>query len=125
MERQVTKIEGVLARAGVGGFLGNLDVMYDEADESAAQAEAFVLALREKFGDQDWAARELADAIRTDEELKSLTPDEIGVDQPGSLTRRVAAWLRKHQGTRYGPEGRHVLKVREVKKTARWVLRRH
>jgi hypothetical protein len=116
---------GVLARAGVGGFLGNLDVMYDEADESAAQAEAFVLALREKFGDQDWAARELADAIRTDEELKSLTPDEIGVDQPGSLTRRVAAWLRKHQGTRYGPEGRHVRKVREVKKTARWVLRRH
>jgi hypothetical protein len=34
-------VAGVLARAGITGFLGNLEELYDEADESAGQWEAF------------------------------------------------------------------------------------
>ncbi|MGH9785153.1 MAG: hypothetical protein ACRD88_13310, partial [Terriglobia bacterium] len=100
----IKTLGGVLAHAGITGFLGNQDEMYDEADETASQWEAFLQGLRDEYGDEQITSAQVAERIRTDEKLRALAPDDLGVDQPGSLTLRTGKAFSKRQETRFGPE---------------------
>jgi hypothetical protein len=89
-------VAGVLARAGITGFLGNLEELYDQADESAGQWEAFLQALVDEYGrDQEFIIKQVEERLKTDEKLRALAPDELDVDQPKGLARRIGNAFKK------------------------------
>jgi len=53
------KVGGVLAHAGITGFLGNLDELYDRVDEEGQQWQRFLTAWHETLGDNELTVKEL------------------------------------------------------------------
>jgi len=98
-------IGGILAYAGVDGFLGNLDDMYDRMDEDTIAWDEFLGCLLEHFPD-GFITRNLVDAIEAGGILSDIAPEEIGeaVSKRGSATRKVGRVLKKHEGRQY-PHG--------------------
>ena len=54
---------GILAYAGVKGFLQNLDALYEQNDEETSEWEAFLLAWSDAFGERSVTVAELCDAL--------------------------------------------------------------
>jgi cation transport regulator ChaC len=61
-------VGSILKFAGVNGFLGNLDKLYDEMDEENAQWALFLQAWKDTFGDRAVFVKELVDALAKEEE---------------------------------------------------------
>lgn len=61
----VKLIGGILAHAGVPGFLSNLEQLYEEADEEGAQWEAFFFAWYGTVGDAWVPLARIAQALQT------------------------------------------------------------
>src|SRR5262249_6745494 len=59
-EGWATTIGGVLARAGIEGFLGNLDELYAQVDEDEVAWEAFLAAWWSRYRDTVRTVAELA-----------------------------------------------------------------
>ncbi len=56
-------VGGILAFAGVGGFLQNLDALYEQNDEETGEWEAFLLAWSEVFGEETITVADLCDTL--------------------------------------------------------------
>ena len=77
-------VGSILAHAGIGAFLGNLEEFLAEADEDALQWEAFLWALAERYPDgQVFLASDLAECLRvpdgtlTKNSLRAVLPDGL------------------------------------------------
>ena len=115
-------LAGVLAVAGVGGFLANLPAFYDASDAEGAEIRAFLAAW--------WGAQGAAPA--TVAELFALatapeSPLDVSARSEQGQKVRLGQLLRSLAGRRYGlGEGLTVEIAREgtEKRAVRWRLRR-
>jgi hypothetical protein len=80
-------IGGILEHAGVHGFLGNLEALYNHADEEAAEWEAFLLSLAGHFRGRDFTTAALG------RDLESLPA--LVAELPGNLEE---AWAKRNSG---------------------------
>jgi hypothetical protein len=75
--------------------------------------------------DQEFIIKQVEERLKTDEKLRALAPDELDVDQPKGLARRIGNAFKKIQERRFGPEGRHVKKAGKTREgKGRWILRK-
>lgn len=102
---------GILAHADVTGFLGNLDSLYDQADEEATAWEAFLRTWQRAYGDTPVLVGELAERAEQDGDLRDVLPDDLGValeKSQASFKAKLGRALGKRAGTRYGDDGLRV-----------------
>ena len=104
----VNVVGGILQTAKVGGFLSNLETLYDAADEEGLQWEAFLIALQECFH-QDWFTTvKISDGLLDKPSLVEALPDELGspfrydggIDH--HFKQKLGIELKKRINTRYG-----------------------
>jgi hypothetical protein len=69
---------GILAHAGIAGFLGNLGEFWDSADEEGAEWQAFLLAWYVRFGEEALTCSQVADALQEDAALREALPGALG-----------------------------------------------
>ncbi len=119
-------IGGILAFAGVEGFLGNLEELYDKADESSAEWEAFLQEWWRQLGDDSITGKALTKLITEEKALKDALPGDLSeaFDKgEGSFTRRLGKALAKRAGTRYGDKGWHISEAGEERRAKLWRVR--
>ncbi|MBU1194018.1 MAG: hypothetical protein KKE62_01705 [Proteobacteria bacterium] len=101
-------VGGVLHNAGLVDFLSNLEILYQDADDESNQYEHFLQAWHEHFGTREVTAKEICQS-----RLVEFLPESVlGVaPRSGNLTQKVGKMLSKFAGTRFGPEGYHLVKL--------------
>jgi hypothetical protein len=122
-------VGGILENAGVDGFLGNVESMYDSADEEGVQWEAFLLALHEHFSDRWVRTQTICEALRKNRDLADLLPDKFDspFDYYGEVTekfrRKFGIELRKRVNTRFGSSQVYIRQERDShRKVAKWQI---
>jgi hypothetical protein len=105
-EEWTETIGGILAHAGIDGFLSGMGALHDEADTESVEWERFLRIWRDEFGGAavktgDVVAR-LLDAEGTSN-LRETLPTDLApkLGSPG-LGVAVGKALTKRRGTRYG-----------------------
>ena len=96
---------GALHHAGVPGFLGNLDEMYDRMDPEAREWEAFLTALFEDLGEKPFTVAQLTARLESNAGLRGLLPTALVDDLGGrsaEFNRRLGQALAAQRGHRYG-----------------------
>lgn len=112
-------VGGILARAGVDGFLGNLGDLYERADEESTEWETFLAALADRFPD-GFTSGDVADAL---DALADVLPATLADKADGKGFRRaLGRALGAKDSTRFGDrELRLVRGVEDTRnRTARW-----
>jgi hypothetical protein len=115
-EPWVETVGGILAYAGVSGFLGNLGDHWEQTDEDAAQWEGFLMAIRDRFDMEEWPTRDLAAAIETsgsDSDLRASLPDDLAsAYMSSSFAIKLGRQISLRRDTRYGDLGLHLVRTR-------------
>lgn len=110
-------VGGMLAHAGIDGFLANLDELYDQADEEAAAWEAFLLAWADTYGTSPIVVADLtSDLLGNGGRVRDALPDELAAAldrSPASLRSKLGKALGKRAGTRYGALGHRIERAGE------------
>src|ERR687897_2861968 len=70
-------VGGMVAFAGIPGFLGNLSALYDKADEGNAEWEEFLHAWWETFAESPVTVAQLTKRVDTDEDLREALPPDL------------------------------------------------
>ncbi len=109
-------IGGILAFAGVPGFLENRNDMLEQADEDAPEWEAFLLAWQDEFGDEAVTTAQVADrldaALAAD--LRAALPGHLAdalTNKAKSFTRRLGRALAAVQDRRFNDAGLRVTRA--------------
>ncbi len=103
-------IGGVLAFAGVDGFLDNLVQLYDETDVEGPQWTGFLEMWLLKLGRKDYTTALFIDALKQDKDLEATLPEPLAGLPLGeekevkAFAIRLGRALRKRKGTPYGPD---------------------
>jgi len=131
-------IGGILEAAGVEGFLGNIETMFEDSDLEAAQWEAFLLALDGIFMGHPFKvtdvvgklssrhAQPVTDAANV---LRPVLPDflaEAADRTDGFFQRRLGNSFSTRVGRRFGGSQVHLVRAEEDRnsKVARWMIKR-
>lgn len=103
---------GVLAVAGMPGFLGNLEEMLDSADEDGPQWGSFLVGLAEEVAGRAVSVSEICKAIESSAVLIELIPSHFDAPTKSAeggavvltpkFKRDLGYQLRARKGTRYG-----------------------
>ena len=105
-------VGGILTFAGIKGFLGNLDELYQQADPTMAAWEAFLSALLEQMPRAGFKVADVVARLRDDPPLRTVLPEDIGDLDPLSRFQRRLGWaFRKRTNRRYGDRAVHLLKI--------------
>ena len=121
-------IGGVLAFAGIPGFLANLESLYEIVDDEGPQWETFLLALHEIFRKDPVTIVEICKQLTSNPELMELLPDtfETPFDERGFLSlnfkKRLGKGFIQRQNTRFGDSQVRVKRCSDDShsKVARW-----
>ena len=116
-------VGGILAFAGIEGFLGNLEELYSKADEGNAEWEAFLEEWWRQRGEDPIAVKDLAKLIEDEKLLRDALPGDLSEARDkgeGSFTRRLGKAIAKRAGTRYGDNGLHIMEAGEVRRAKLW-----
>jgi hypothetical protein len=98
-------IGGILAHAGVTGFLGNLQALYESVDEETGQWEGFLDIWYRMYGDAPVVIAEVLRSFKDGTTLTDVLPNAVteGWDASyGSLSKRLGKALSKKAGTVMG-----------------------
>jgi hypothetical protein len=102
-------IGGILAAAGVEGFLANAESMFACADLDASQWEVFLSALEKVYGRQPFRVFDLVELLKEDAEdsrnLREVLPESLAeaVDRTGGFfQRRLGKTFSDRAGRRFG-----------------------
>jgi hypothetical protein len=107
-------VGGILELAGIAGFLGNADTMFDQADADSLQWESFLLVLADLFDGQPFRvtdlverleARALTGANSESKRLREALPDflaEAADKTGGFFQRRLGKCFAERVGRRFG-----------------------
>ena len=102
---------GILHHIGVPGFLGNLEVLYAQTDEEAAQWESFLLAWREHLGEQTVTTAGLHQAIAKSARFAEALPEKLAAKFDGSeraFNIALGSTLARRVGRRFGSDQLYV-----------------
>jgi hypothetical protein len=116
-----------VAFAGIPGFLGNLDALYDKADEGTVEWEEFLLAWWEEAAEKPMTVAELVKLIKAEDSVKNALPPDLAEafdKSEGGFSRRLGNALAKRAGTRYGEDALHVVRAGEFRRAVRWQLQK-
>jgi hypothetical protein len=113
-------IGGTLQNAGVGGFLANMDEMYETGDTEATMWEAFLTAWR-TVERRPVTCKALVELCDQHQALQELVPDRV-VDGGRVNTRKLGKGLEKIENVRYGPEALRVERAGTAQRALRWVV---
>jgi hypothetical protein len=133
-------VGGILQFAGIRGFLGNVEQLYEDADDGSAEWEAFLRVWHSRFGGDGVSVAEIVDELQADtgSALRDALPDILGgfvVLQPASFAQsarftikdcgkfkiRLGKQLKQRLGRRYGEDGLHLGKTDDThSKVAVW-----
>lgn len=106
---------GVLSVAGVPGFLGNLDSLYELVDEDSPQWAAFLTEWHRTLGEEAATIADVLAAVENHQALRNAVPEELA-DLSGEGKKVRQRWgiaLRKRADTVYG-EGKDALRLQRV-----------
>jgi hypothetical protein len=96
---------GVLAHAGITGFLANLEDVYGNVDEDGPQWEHFLQVWYQVNRDNDVTTAELVNQVNFNKGgIRDALPDEIALHQndTGRLRVRVGQALARRRDAQYG-----------------------
>ena len=117
-------VGGVLGVAGVDGFLGNLDRMYEQADMETPVWTSFLEAWRVHFGGQEVTAAAVIEATAgqapSQVRLRDTLPDEVADAKPERRSRALGTALAHREDRRYGPSGLRVVRAGTEQRAVRW-----
>jgi hypothetical protein len=119
-------VGGMVAFAGISGFLGNLTELYDEADAGGAEWEAFLQTWWEELNaDKPTTVADLTKVIGDNDALRAALPGDLAEafdKSAGSFSRKLGTALAKRARTRYGEDGLHIVRAGEFRRAVRWKL---
>jgi hypothetical protein len=95
-------VGGMLAYAGVPGFLANQADLYASVDEEGPEWDAFLRALTIGFDHEWFTVADVADSKKKDSIITATIPESIEWDHPEGARKRLGWALRKHTGRIYG-----------------------
>jgi hypothetical protein len=106
---------GILKFVGIPDFLGNLEKLYQEADEDSAQWEIFLQAWHEHFGEAGVKISEVVKVLNAEPVAGSVAgsvfldtlPEGLQIslkDKPQSFAIRLGKALERRVDTRFGPD---------------------
>jgi len=116
-------VGGILAFAGIEGFLGNLEELYSKADEGNAEWEAFLEEWWRQRGEDPITVKDLAKLMEDEKTLRDVLPGDLSEARDkgeGSFTRRLGKAIAKRTGTRYGNDGLHITEAGSVRAGKLW-----
>lgn len=126
-------IGGVLEFAGESNFLSNAGEFYDQVDEETPQWEAFLVALRDKFGEKPFTVAQVCSHLGAGVfagEIIELVPSSLGeaLDDHGNIRsgfkHRLGKAFGRRAGTRYGNELVRVERANDSSSSlAKWVVK--
>jgi len=118
-ESWVRVVGGTLYFAGVRGFLGNLDYVYDTADTETPQWDSFLTAWYDRVGEKAITASELARHLEENSDFYDTLPDTLADARKESkgFTRRIGNALAARAGRRY-PGGLQLLRSEKTRDRA-------
>jgi len=114
-------MSGVLHAAGIEGFLGNRDQLYEKTTDSTGLWSTFVAAWHEAFADKKFTAAELAGELKLpgNQALREALPEDLSPNDE-NLARKLGNHFKKQQGVRYGRL--YIDKRGEKKRSALWMV---
>jgi len=119
-------VGGMVAFAGIPGFLGNLAALYDKADAGGAEWEGFLSTWWEELdASKPTTVADLTKQIDGNDTLKAALPGDLAEafdKSTGSFSRKLGTALAKRAGTRYGEDGMHIVRAGEFRRAVRWKL---
>jgi hypothetical protein len=119
-------VGGIVAFAGIRGFLGNLEELYDKADAGGAEWESFLYTWWEELdASKPITVAELSKRIDDNDILKEALPGDLAEafdKSSGSFSRKLGTALAKRAGTHYGEDGMHIVRAGEFRRAVRWKL---
>jgi DNA primase len=107
-------VGGILQYAGVEGFLGNSEEMYEVGDVEGQEWEAFLAGWHDLYGEQIRFVGDILAEIKEEFScLRNLLPGNLAGAHGREEGFGIAlGWaLAKKAGTRYGPRGLHLVRV--------------
>jgi len=118
-ESWVRVVGGTLYYAGVRGFLGNLDYVYDTADTETPQWDSFLTTWYDRVGEKAITANELARHLEENSDFYDTLPDTLADARKESkgFTRRIGNALAARAGRRY-PGGLQLLRSEKTRDRA-------
>jgi hypothetical protein len=117
-------IGGILESAGISGFLGNLDELYDSVDAEASEWEAFLTAWFNTYGSTEQSPSDIKTNLTDAQfaELAEALPSDLVAalnDPRVSFERRLGKALSKRVDRRYGERRLYLLRAGSAGRT-RW-----
>ncbi len=103
---------GILAYAGIDGFLDNLQDMYDQADVDGKAWTLFLETWLAKLGKEPHSTSQLIAAWQQDSEFAETLPDPIAswfADDAKKYSRKIGRTLAKKNGTPFGPNNLRIV----------------
>jgi hypothetical protein len=137
-ETWCNNIGGMLELAGVEHFLGNAEIMFEQADLDAAQWECFLLVLLDVFDGQPFRVKDIVanmgapasgpsnvDATRVREALPDFLA-EAADRTSGFFQRRLGKCFAERLGRRFGESQVHLGRAEKDRKAKvdRWIVRK-
>lgn len=126
-----TIVGGVLAAAGVGGFLDNQQELYDQVDDDEPAWETFLQAWHARFSDRPVPVASVVRAIHeSNSSLATALPQDLAdaltaeKAGKGSFSKRLGHTLRRNNGTMFGVLRLDRLRDKDpATNTAQWRVR--
>jgi hypothetical protein len=112
-------VGGILAFAGVDGFLDNLNQLYDETDVEGPQWAGFLEMWQSALGSGYYTTAQIIEKLKQDATFASALPDALA-GLPLEETKEIKAFsiklgraLQKRNGTPYGPDNTRLSKKQD------------
>jgi hypothetical protein len=132
-----TTVGGILEFAGVKGFLGNAESVYQEADNEAGQWEGFLQTLDEVFYGEPFTVHQLVERLKVKNRagesadtcvqammLREALPDFLaeGIDREGFFQRRAGKAFAERIERRFGSSQIYLKRGPMTHKVQQWIV---
>lgn len=91
-------VSGILQFAGVEGFLGNANAVFERVATDAAEATGFLATLRADFGTKAFTAKDVADCGGI---VYEALPNELD-EGDRRFHQKLGGWFRRRKDSREG-----------------------
>jgi len=112
-------VGGVLAYAGVEGFLDNLNQLYDETDVEGPQWAGFLEMWQTVLGSGHYTTAQVIEKLKQDATFAAALPDALAglpLEEPKEVKAfsiKLGRALQKRNGTPYGPDNTRLSKKQD------------